>query len=465
MKQSLRLNLGQHLNLTPQLQQAIKLLQLSTIDLRQEIQQQIEQNPLLDAAANDELENGVSQSSKSERLNEEFNDFQWSHLYSSTNSKNQFSESEYNYDKFHCTTISLQDYLYWQLGLTPMTDIDRSIAATIIDASNSDGFLTVKPKDLYMSLCGNRYALDFDEFEAVRHLIMRFDPIGCACISLSESLLIQLEQLPKSTPHLKLINKIVQNDIKLLGQHNYRELRKKYNVSESNLSAVIATIRKLKPKPGNVISQEASSFIIPDLTLKKINNEWKVYNNNSILPKLSINRYYASLINNSQNQSDCKYLKNHLQEARWFLKSIQNREATLLKVGRYIVDVQKEFFNIGDPGMKPLILGDVAQALGVHESTVSRATTQKYIHTPRGLFELKYFFSNHLQNTSGENCSSTAIRAQIKKIVAEENHAKPLSDNKIAQKLKVQGISVARRTITKYREMIGIPPSNERKCI
>jgi len=461
MKTSLQLRMDQNLTLTPQLQQAIKLLQLSTLDLQHEIQQKIETNPLLEIVSNEE---NIDESTISEQSNdEEFDDFQWSNLYSTAGKFNQFNEPDYHKEKG--TIIDLQEYLTWQLRLTPMSDTDRMIAFSIIEAINHNGFLTVLPTTLHASLCDKNFNVDFDEFEAVRHRIMRFDPISCGSANLSEALLIQVEALPKSTSHYKILKNIIENDLKLLGQHNYRELRKRYSIDEKTLSIIIKCIKKLNPNPGSVINTDRTDYIIPELTLRKKNNTWCVEANHILLPKLSINQHYASLIRDVKSAADSQFLKTNLQEARWFLKSIYNREATLLKIARYLVSYQHNFFDKGEQAMKPLTLNEVAHALDVHESTVSRATTQKYIHTPRGLFELKYFFSSHLPSTDGKDCSSTAIRALIKSLIHKENTKKPLSDNKMVQLLKEQGICVARRTIAKYREMIGIPPSNERKSI
>lgn len=463
MKPTLQLSIGQHLTLTPQLQQAIRLLQLSTIDLQQEIQLVVESNPMLEATPNEEKEepNLVAE----QKALDEFSDFQWSQLYNNLSKRTNFEENDYNFDNLHCTTTNLQDHLRWQLELTPMSDIDRVIATTIIDAISDDGFLTTPMTDIYTSLNSEDVPLDFDEIEAVRHRLQLFDPVGCASANLAETLLIQLEQLPLDTNHLLIAKKIINEDIELLGQHNYRQLMKNHQINEQIIDEILGIIQRLNPKPGNLIHQAITEYIIPDLTVKKIDNQWKVYLNQNTLPHLSINNQYASLIQRADNSVDNQFLKNNLQEARWFLKSIQSRQETLLKVATSIVEYQKEFLELGDEAMKPLILNDVATALDMHESTISRVTTQKFIHTPRGVFELKYFFSSHVNTDAGGECSSTAIRAVIKKLISAENRKKPLSDSKIADLIAGQGIKVARRTVAKYREALGIAPSNERKTI
>jgi RNA polymerase sigma-54 factor len=464
MKPSMRLSIGQQLTLTPQLQQAIRLLQLSTLDLKQEIQNQIESNPMLEATSNDEQEDEQLLPSTDDS-HDNLNDVQWSDLYSNQNSSHTFNEDINNYDNIHCTSFNLQDYLRWQLDLTPMTAIDHSIATTIIDTINEDGFLTTSLTELHHALNSKEYPITYAELEAVRHRIQHFDPIGCGASNLAEALLFQLEQRPVTTPHLSLIKKIINENITLLGKHDYRQLMKIYHIDEVTLDNVVHIIHQLNPKPGSKIPPTKTEFVIPDLTVKKIGHCWRVELNQNTLPSLSINSYYASLLQRNENSIDHQFLKNNLQEARWFLKSIQSRQETLLKVARYIVDYQKGFLEFGEAAMKPLILNDVATALGLHESTISRITTQKFIDTPRGLQELKYFFSSHVPTSIGGECSSTAIRALLKKLITAENAKAPLSDNKLAELISDQGIQVARRTVAKYREMMGIAPSSARKAI
>lgn len=463
MKPSLQLNISQNLTLTPQLQQAIRLLQLSTIDLQLEIQQAIESNPMLESLPNEEKEETPAENTES---TDNFDDVQWSQLYSnSTSPHSTLDDEDYNYDYLHCTTKNLQDHLQWQMELTPMGDIDRVIATAIIDAIDNDGFLTMSVEELHDSLHSEEYPLDIEEIEAVRHRIQYFDPIGCGSLTLSESLLIQLEQLPEDTPLLQITKNIVKNDIELLAQHNYRQLIKKHQIDESTAQKALQIIQALNPKPGNLIHQDITQYIIPDVTVKKIKGSWQVFLNQSTLPRLNINAQYAALVQRADNSADNQYLKSNLQEARWFLKSIQSRQDTLMKVATSIVEHQQDFLEFGEEAMKPLILNDVALALDMHESTVSRVTTQKFMHTPRGVFELKYFFSSHVNTDAGGECSSIAIRALIKKLINNEDRKKPLSDSKISLLIAKQGIQVARRTVAKYREAMGIAPSNERKAM
>lgn len=462
MKQSLQLSMTHQLTLTPQLQQAIRLLQLSTLDLQQEIDQFVESNPMLEIS-NEEEKEGVGAEVIKDNF-EEISDFQWSQLYLS--SKNtSYEDSEYNHENFHSTTTNLRDHLVWQLNLTPMSDVDRAIATTIIDAIDDNGFLTVPTRELHAHLMSEIPSIGIKEVEAVRYRLQFFDPIGCASENLVETLLIQLEQLSQDSSEITLAKKIIQNDITLLGQHNYRQLMKIYRVNQDTLERALEVIQRLHPKPGSLIQSGITEYVVPDVIVKKIGNKWQSFLNPYTLPRLNINRYYASLVQRADNSADNQFLKSSLQEARWFLKSIQSRQETLLKVAQCMVEHQQEFFEHGEEAMKPLVLNDVAKALEMHESTISRVTTQKYMHTPKGLFELKYFFSSHVSTDSGGECSSIAIRAVIKKLIGAENRIKPLSDSKISQLIGQQGVQVARRTVAKYREAMGIAPSNERKTI
>ncbi len=464
MKASLQLSINQQLTLTPQLQQAIRLLQLSTQDLNQEIQQALESNPMLEVSSNDHditivKKSDVIATDKDAAPEASFHQ----HYASAGNRKN--GSGDYNYEHFIGSEVSLIDHLLWQLQLTPMTEIDNAIAFSVIEAVNEEGFLTQTPQNLLETLHRDLPELEMDEFEAVRHRVMRFDPMGACSVNLSECLLTQLSAFSSEDKIKKLAINILGNDIELLAQHNYRQLLKQYRMSEKDLTEVITLIQTLDPKPGHQIQKPKAEYVIPDVVVSKVDNQWLVRLNQESVPKLSINNHYAGMIQRANNSSDNVFLKSNLQEAKWFLKSIQSRQETLLKVACCIVEQQVGFLEHGEEAMKPLILNDVAEKLGMHESTISRVTTQKFIHTPRGVFELKYFFSSHLPTQAGGECSSTAIRAIIKKLIANENQQKPLSDSKIVLILKDKGINVARRTIAKYREAMGIRPSNERKTL
>jgi RNA polymerase sigma-54 factor len=496
MKQALHLKIGQQLTMTPQLQQAIRLLQLSTLDLQQEIQEALESNPMLDVS---EDEHATSDSNEQDSHNEpqsgedktpereqdiddaptaEDNwnesipeelatDSSWEDTFQSSGSSAISKDDLDSFEMNDSAEETLQDHLHWQLNLTPMTDLDRLIATSIIDGIDLDGYLTVTTEEILEHFNSHQAEsdekIDLDEVEAVLHRLQQFDPPGVACRDLGECLKIQLMQMPQDTLWRDQAVKVVTQHIKLLGTHDYRQLMRKTRLKEPQLQQVIQLIQSLNPKPGAHISNTAAEYVIPDVLVSKERGIWTVRLNPDVAPRLRINSDYAGLVKRADNSSDNVYLKNHLQEARWFIKSLQSRNETLLKVSNEIIKRQSGFLDHGEEGMKPMVLHDIAEAVDMHESTISRVTTQKFMHTPRGIFELKYFFSSHVSTATGGAASSTAIRALIKKMVAAENTAKPLSDNKIAQFLDEQGFKVARRTIAKYREALGIPPSNERK--
>jgi RNA polymerase sigma-54 factor len=499
MKASLQLKMGQQLTMTPQLQQAIRLLQLSTLDLQLEIQNALDSNPLLDVDEEFEGDAPTDQSSQAEVAetstpdeisnaqeavsDEPVADTDWSETIpddlptdsdwedtwqasASTGSTESMSGSgggeDFDFDSRNGTTDDLQDHLLWQLNLTPMSDNDRLIAINIIEGINDDGYLRVELDDILTSL-DPELEIELDEVEAVLHRIQHFEPSGVACRDLQECLSLQLRQLPQESAWLPLAQKLIDKHIDLLGSKDYAALMRKLKVKEDELKIVIRGIQELNPRPGSQIAPQANEYVIPDVIVRQVKGDWRVELNPDIAPKLRINEQYASMVKRADSSPDNSFIKDHLQEARWFLKSIQSRNETLLKVATRIVEFQLDFFEEGDEAMKPLVLHDIAEAVGMHESTISRVTTQKYMHTPRGIFELKYFFSSHVSTTSGGECSSTAIRAMIKKLIAVESPKKPLSDSKIAALLEEEGIKVARRTVAKYREAMQVPPSNERK--
>jgi len=498
MKQSLQLKIGQHLTMTPQLQQAIRLLQLSTLDLQQEIQEALESNPLLevedeqdspgedqtqadgndnptsseDAQATASSDENWDEPALEEQWNEEIptelaTDSHWDDTFQHQSTPGPARDDNWEPGDNDSAEDSLQDHLRWQLNLTPMSDTDRMIATALIDAVDPDGYLRTDVDEVLEHFRRSEPELfpdaEPEEIEAVLHRLQQFDPPGVCARDLSECLQLQLRQLPDTTPMLKEALRLVRDHLGLLGNHDYRTLMRRMRLKEEPLQLVIQLIQSLNPKPGTSISCEQSEYVIPDVIVRKVQGQWSVSLNSEVSPRLRINTDYADLIKRADNSADNTYLKNHLQEARWFLKSLMSRNETLLKVATEIVARQIDFFEEGEEGMKPMVLHDIAEAVEMHESTISRVTTQKYMHTPRGIFELKYFFSSHVSTSDGGAASSTAIRALIKKLISSENTAKPLSDNKIATLLKEQGFNVARRTVAKYREAMHIPPSNERK--
>jgi len=347
-----------------------------------------------------------------------------------------------------------------------MSDTDRLIGMAIIDAVDVNGMLTSTVESIHAGLNAS-VDIDLEEVTAVLHRIQQFDPVGVAYRDLAECLLIQLRQVDEEdvTAAVRNARVIVKNHLQLLGNRDYAQLMRLTRLKEPELRDAIAIIEALNPRPGADISPPSTTYIVPDVLVTKDtkSGRWQVELNPETAPRIRINPDYAALVRRADSSSDNSYLRDNLQEARWFLKSLQSRNETLMKVATRIVEHQREFFELGEEAMKPLVLHDIAEAVGMHESTISRVTTQKYMHTPKGIFELKYFFSSHVSTTEGGEFSSTAIRALIKKLVAGESPRKPLSDSKIAKVLEEQGINVARRTIAKYRESLSIPPSNERK--
>ncbi|WP_394249411.1 RNA polymerase factor sigma-54 [Vibrio profundi] len=488
MKPSLQLKLGQQLAMTPQLQQAIRLLQLSTLDLQQEIQEALESNPLLDveegsedspatddkqrneekeatAEANSETvaESDLPDSSdlieKSEISNDLEIDTTWEDVYSANTGSTGIAVDDDMPVYQGETTQSLQDYLLWQLDLTPFSETDRTIAFAIIDAIDDYGYLTISIEDILESF--DNEDIELDEIEAVRKRVQQFDPLGVASNNLQDCLLLQLATFPEDTPWLSEAKLVLTNHIDQLGNRDYKLVIKETKLKEAELREVLQLIQQLDPRPGSKITPDETEYVVPDVSVFKERGKWLVTINPDSVPKLKVNQQYAQL--GKGNSADSQYIRSNLQEAKWLIKSLESRNETLLKVARCIVEHQHDFFEHGEEAMKPMVLNDVALDVDMHESTISRVTTQKFMHTPRGIFELKYFFSSHVNTDNGGECSSTAIRALIKKLVAAENIAKPLSDSKIAALLADQGIQVARRTIAKYRESLGIAPSSQRK--
>ncbi|BDR33256.1 RNA polymerase sigma-54 factor [Photobacterium damselae subsp. damselae] len=484
MKTSLQLKLGQQLAMTPQLQQAIRLLQLSTLDLQQEIQEALDANPLLELEENlaDNEENKPSDPDYSDshdeiKDSESFDtsevieqqempqdlpvDTTWDDVYSAGTGSTGIALDDDMPIYQGETTESLQDYLMWQVQLTPFSDTDLAIATAIIDAVDDQGYLSCSSQDILESLGDDE--VELDEVEAVLKRIQQFDPLGVASRNLQECLLLQLATYAPETLWLNEAKMLLSQHIDLLGNRDFRQLMRETKLKEAELKEVMQLIHGLDPRPGNRVVATETEYVVPDISVYKDNGKWVVTINPDSVPRIKVNEQYAALSKQTRNSADSQFIKTHLQDAKWLIKSLESRNETLLKVARCIVEHQQDFFEYGEEAMKPMVLNDIALAVDMHESTISRVTTQKYMHTPRGIFELKYFFSSHVSTDSGGECSSTAIRALVKKLVAAENQSKPLSDSKIATLLAEQGIMVARRTIAKYRESLGIPPSNQRK--
>lgn len=498
MKPSLQLKVGQSLTMTPQLQQAIRLLQLSSLEMQQEIQQALESNPMLELEEDEheeavpesvaerdppELQETASETPTEVAADEDWGDegaadgdwqedipedlpvdSSWDDVYSSTApaASGPGGDDDFDYDSRTTADESLADHLAWQLNLTRLSDRDRAIAAALIDAVDADGLLTLSLEEIVAGF-DPELEIELDEAQAVLHLLQRFDPPGIFARDLGECLVLQLRERPEETPWREEALRVLGEHMDLLAGRDYATLMRRARLAEDELAEVMRLIQTLNPRPAASIAPPRTEYVVPDVFVRRVNRRWVVELNADAAPRLRIHAGYAALVRRADSSADNQFLKDNLQEARWFLKSLQSRNETLLKVATRIVEHQRGFLEYGPEAMKPLVLHDIAEAIGMHESTISRVTTRKYMHTPRGVFELKYFFSSHVGTTTGGEVSSTAIRALIKKLTDEENPRKPLSDSKIAQLLAEQNIQVARRTIAKYRESLAIPPSNERK--
>lgn len=489
MKQSLHLRVGQTLAMTPALQQAIKLLQLSSLDLQQEIRQAVESNLMLEfdeeaetgpsieeQAAGGDAEPPVAEGDGAEpaevtevtAAEETPVDVEWEEAYESTtpgSGKSAQDEEElYEYRQANLTTErSLREHLLWQAELAPFDDTTCDIALHLIDAINDDGYLEDWP-GLCERLKGTLGA-DTPQVEAVLKLVQDFDPAGVGARDLSECLRLQLRQLPAEAPEREAALKIVDEHMALLARHDEVALQQALGLDDQRLRDVLSLIQSLQPHPGRPYQAHENNYVAPDVFVVKKEGRWRVSLNPDIAPKVRLNAQYLSLVRRADSSKDQQTLKQHLQEARYFLSSLESRNDTLLRVAQSIVEEQRAFLEYGDEAMRPLVLRDIADRLGIHESTVSRATANKYMLTPRGLYELKHFFSSHVQTVQGGTCSATAIQAMIKRLVTAEPPDEPLSDSTLADLLLKDGIRVARRTVAKYREALGIPPSHERRAV
>jgi RNA polymerase sigma-54 factor len=494
MKQTLQLKLGQQLTMTPQLQQAIRLLQLSSLELSLEIQQALESNMMLELEDEeddyfeapaplpatdsvDEYEadgeySGDDWDSTAPTTTEDIPDElpvdgEWEDVFDSTlpqGAPANPNDDDTDFERVSTHQESLQEHLLWQVNLLPMTALDRHIAHAIVDAINDAGYLETTIEDLaeVVARDSGQPVLP-EEVATVLKQIQSLDPAGVAARDPKECLLLQLRQLPVATPWREEAIRLCDGYLDLLAAREYQQLIRRLKLPQDELRQVIALVQSLNPRPGSAFGDSKTEYLVPDVFVRKVKSRWKVELNPQTIPQVRINPYYASMIRRSENGAANNSLRTHLQEAKWFIKSLQSRSETLLRVATAIVERQRAFLEHGEEAMKPLVLHDIAEVLSMHESTISRVTTRKYMYTPRGTFELKYFFSSHVGTALGGEASSTAIRAVIRRLIAAENVAKPLSDSKIASILIKQGINVARRTVAKYREGMQIPSSNERK--
>jgi RNA polymerase sigma-54 factor len=484
LKPALQLKLGQQLTMTPQLQQAIRLLQLPVLELQAQIREALETNVMLEAedevgsleSADAALEepfdlNGTGQTSAADEAEEEVEpepdldipDSDWSEAHITGPSQTPWSgEDDHTQDFSAPGGETLQEHLTWQLEMSRLDERDRRIGAAIIDAINDDGYV-IEPLEEIARNLEPEVTASVADVERVLKFVQSMDPVGVGARSVSECIGLQLRQLDPDTPGRDTALIIAANYLDQVADQQYSLLRRQLRVTEEEMEHALALVRSCQPRPGSSVHSVTAEYIVPDVFVRRTERGgWAVEINPASLPRIRVNQSYAGLIGRS---SDHAMLRTQLQEARWLIRSLEIRNETLLKVARCIVQRQSAFLEHGDEHMQPMILKDVAEAVQMHESTISRVTTNKYMHTPRGVFEFRYFFSSHVAATDGREMSSTAIRAKIRKLVAAEPPDKPLSDSRIAEILSQEGVLVARRTVAKYREALGIPPSSERKRI
>lgn len=539
MKQSLQLRIGQSLTMTPQLQQAIRLLQLSSLELQLEVQQALDSNMMLERAEDDdgrgdelgigeggdslvaEAAQGAALDGAGDGADAAFPehaggedaylasyeaggageagsadpasagagepepgdaeamgtgatddipaelpvDTAWEDLYDAAGPAGSAPAGEDgDFEAQRSAEPGLLDHLRWQLNCAPLSERDQAIAEAIVDGIDADGYLQQTLEDIQQAVSRSfGDPIRLDEVEVMLRFVQSLDPLGVAARSLSECLQLQLVAQPPDTPWRNEAIRLVRDWLPQLGARDYNQLMRRLKLGREQLQAVVSLIQSLNPRPGSHLSPSDVEYVVADVFVRKQRGRWVVEINPETVPSLRINRQYASMVRRADNSSTNNSLRTHLQEARWFIKSLQSRSETLLRVATAIVERQREFLEQGEEFMKPLVLHDIAETLGLHESTISRVTTRKYLHTPRGIFELKYFFSSHVATAEGGEASSTAIRAHIRKLIAAEDGRKPLSDSQLVGCLEEQGYKVARRTVAKYREAMHIPPSNERK--
>ena len=468
MKQALQLKISQHLTLTPQLQQSIKLLQMSTLDLQTEVERILLENPMLERGDEppetaqpekpaDQPATDVEQADSSAPENGLESLHDWGN-------GSQGGNYDDDFDPVNNVPINptLREHLLAQLGEVALTSRDQAIVRLLIEDLDDDGYLTTPLSEIAQSL-PEELGIDEPELENGLTRLQDFEPAGVGARSLAESLTLQLTRLPGNTRSLALAIDIVGEHLALLGARDYTRLKRLLNVDDQALREAQALITRLNPHPASGFGAQDTHYVTPDIVVRKRKGRWVAELNGSAVPRLRVNQLYARML--SENRQSVSDLSGRLQEARWLVKNIQQRFDTIVKVSEAIVERQQAFFEQGEVAMRPMILRDIADELGLHESTVSRVTTQKYLLCPRGLFELKYFFGSSLETDSGQECSATAIKAHIRQLLSAENPAKPLSDSAIVEELARQGIQVARRTVAKYREAMQIPPVNQRKVL
>jgi len=498
LKPALQLRLGQQLTMTPQLQQAIRLLQLPVLELQAQIREALESNIMLEAEEEDSVLESLGAVNNAEAESSDFDssyqhesapedipttpyeeraleqsreervdivdsgDWTESHAVGNNDSPwNNDEDDDRGQDFSDASGETLQEHLQWQLGLSKLNEREQRIGAAILDAINDDGYLIEPLEEIALNLMPE-LIVQPEEVEQLLRIVQSFDPPGVAARSVGECITLQLKQLDPDTPGLETALLIANGYLDEVAAHQYASLRRQLRTTEEDLEQALVLVRACQPRPGASLHASAPDYVVPDVFIRRTEQGWAVEINPASVPRIRVNQSYAGMLGRS---SDFATMRTQLQEARWLIRSLEIRNETLLKVARCIVQRQAAFLEQGEEFMQPMILKDVADAVEMHESTISRVTTNKYMHTPRGVFEFRYFFSSHVSGTDGSELSSTAIRAKIRKLVSAEEADKPLSDSRIAEILSEDGVQVARRTVAKYREALNIPPSSERKRV
>ena len=474
MKQSLQLKLSHQLALTPQLQQSIRLLQLSTQELNQELNQMLQENPMLERGEEGVASSGEAGDGTGETPGQEaetttrdesdaiYDEMAWGDRHVSSGSDDD-DDDDRGFQQADEENLNLRQHLLSQVAMMHLTERDRQLVNLMVEALNEDGYLSLSLEELAEMLPAEM-EIDVDELLTALRLLQSLDPHGIGARNLAESLRIQLNELPADTAHLAQAKTLVSEHLDLLAEREYGKLKKLLGISDDHeFIAIRQLITSMNPRPAASFSTGKTQYVVPDVFVRKVKGDWVASLNPEAMPKLRINEVYANILR--QNRGSSSQLTGQMQEARWLIKNIQQRFHTILRVAQAILDRQRLFFEHGEVAMRPLVLREIAESVELHESTISRVTNQKYMMTPRGLYEFKYFFGNALATEAGGAASSTAIRALIRQFIEAEDRASPMSDNAIAEMLGKQGFVVARRTVAKYREQMNISPANQRKSV
>ncbi len=477
MKPALQLRQSQQLTLTPQLQQAIRLLQLSTLEINQEVARLLDENPMLeredddsgqlyahgDAVSSQPAENTAANTEASQQQpGEEWSKEEWGELSFSAAGTPDDDEEETR-PEIVANTPSLREHLIWQLNMSQLDARDNKIIGLLIDALDENGYLA-QPLQEIAELLPQELDVTLDDLETALTQLQNLGEPGIGARDLSECLTLQLKALPEGTPGRDLAQRIATQHLNLLAGRDFVKLKKALHCDDAALRTAQSLIVQLNPKPGAEFGQRAADYVVPDVVVERVNGNWRVRLNGESMPRLRINQMYASILQ-QRGEKNAQQLSGQLQEARWFIKNLQQRFDTILRVSQAIVERQRHFLDYGEIAMRPLVLREIAEQLELHESTISRVTTQKFMLTPRGIFEFKYFFGSGVATETGGTCSSTSIRELIKQFVSQEDAQHPLSDSRMSEILAQQGILVARRTVAKYRDLLHILPANLRKSL